>query len=313
MSIIADDIRRKQRERIPEVFQFPKDLGAHSMLLVFNKYEYKKPGTRQLNKVTTGTYSSQNLANTQSVLLPLPKNIQDNFSVRVQRFDQEGITGETLSGLGNAMQSEGDVSLTSIYNTLSSSLGINRDTIRDMSYGDMARNAAFLGRRTIDEVLPGASRNLDVGFGNTINPKAALYFEGVELKTHSFNWVLAPTSSDESETIKNIGNTIKRNILPSYGNFAGSNASRLLLNYPSVLDIYFLGIDQSYFIYYKSCMVTQFNIDFSPNGLAFVKGGKPAIVNMDMNVMETDIHTSEDYNGASTNYDTFVGTGGFND
>jgi hypothetical protein len=46
-------------------------------------------------------------------------------------------------------------------------------------------------------------------------------------------------------------------------------------------------------------MVQQFNIDFTPHGIALLRGGKPAMVNMNMNVIEADIHTSEDYGGAA--------------
>ena len=80
----------------------------------------------------------------------------------------------------------------------------------------------------------------------------------------------------------------------------GGINNKLLLNYPSVVDIFFFGIDQSYFVYYKTCMVDSFNINFAPNGLAFVAGGKPAAVTMDMSVTEMDIHTSEDYTGQSS-------------
>jgi hypothetical protein len=156
-----------------------------------------------------------------------------------------------------------------------------------------------LARRTLDSALPDATRNIDAGFGNTINPKAALYFEGVEMKTHTFNWTFAPSTERESTILKDIGNTIKKNILPSYGSLTGAEEFRLLLNYPSVLDIFFLGIDQSYFLHYKTCMVQQFNIDFTPQGIALLKGGKPAMVNMNMNVIESDIHTSEDYDDGS--------------
>jgi hypothetical protein len=303
LSIIADEIRRKKRENLNEVLQFPKDLGAHSMLLVFKSYSYQKPGTRALNKVTNETFSSQNLKGTQTILLPLPQNIQDNFQVRVNRFDQ-GIAGEAIAAAANNIAGQGDISVNGLVGALAAAMpSLNTDAIKNMDFGSLSRDAAFLGRRTIDKIAPEATKNLDAGFGSTINPKAALYFEGVEMKTHTFNWNLAPTSFEESDTLKDIGNLIKRNILPSYGSVGPVN--RLLLNYPSIVDIFFLGIEQSYFVHFKSCMVQQFNVDFSPQGLAFVKGGKPALVNMSMNVIETDIHTSEDYGGTS---ESFPGT-----
>jgi hypothetical protein len=47
-------------------------------------------------------------------------------------------------------------------------------------------------------------------------------------------------------------------------------------------------------------MVQGFTVNYTPNGLALVKGGKPAIVGLNMTLVEADIHTSEDFGGEST-------------
>jgi hypothetical protein len=302
LSLVAAEIGRRKRNSIDSVLQFPKNLGAHSILLIFRKYSYKKPGTRALNKVTTDTYSSQNLEGTTTILLPLPQSIQDSFQVRIQRFDQ-GIGGEAMAASAASIQNSGGGTLGDFGRALGAAIpSINTEDLKNLDFSTLSRDAAFLARRTLDKIAPEITKNLDAGFGSTINPKAALYFEGVEMKQHSFNWMLAPTSFDESDTIRNIGNAIKKSILPSYGSVLGGGVERLLLNYPNVVDIYFLGIDQSYFMYFKTCMVQQFNIDFTPQGLAIVKGGKPAMVGMTMNLIETDIHTSEDYGGSSESF-----------
>lgn len=299
--LVQNRIRASENRNSDSYIQFPEDLGAHSMLLVFKNYQYQKPGTRRLNKISESSFSAQVLAGTDSLLLPLPANIQDNYNVRVNPFEQ-GISGEIVasaaggvSGLGKA----DDITFGQLSGILGSVLPeISLDALKNFTVADFSRSAAFLGRRTIDGLLPGASRNIDVGFGNTINPKMSLFFEGVDLKTHTFSWQFSPTTPNESDLIRDVGNTIKKNVLPTYGTAVG--ISRALLNYPSMLDIFFFGADQRYFLFYKTCMVQSFNIDFSPNGLSFVKGGKPSSVTMSMNVVESDIHTSEDYGGQST-------------
>ena len=296
---VADIIRRNRRESIDQVLQFPENLGAHAMLMVFKKYSYQRPGTRALNTVGASTFTAQELRGTDSILVPLPQNIQDSYQVRVQRFDQ-GISGEAIASVaaeiaktGSSTPSPSDFGRMLAAAIPDMDLG---EAIKSMDFSSISRDAAFLARRTLDSALPDATRNIDAGFGNTVNPKAALYFEGVEMKTHSFNWTFAPASERESTILKDIGTTVKKNILPSYGAVGG--VSRLLLNYPSVLDIFFLGVDQSYFLHYKTCMVQQFNIDFTPQGIALLRGGKPAMVNMNINVIEADIHTAEDYGGS---------------
>jgi hypothetical protein len=291
-------IERRRRERNNNIMQFPDDLGAHAMLLLFKKYEYKKPGTRTLNRVSNETLSTTNLVGADNILLPLPSNITDSFNIRISRFDQE-LRGELVSAGAAAIGSE-NIGIGNLAGVLSSVIPTpDFNAIMSMDIDKLSRDAAFLARRTLDSRLfAGASRNLDAGFGNILNPKAALHFEGIEMKTHTFNWVFAPRSESESLALKNISDTIKRNILPSYGNIAGFN--KVILNYPSTVDIFFFGVDQSYFMFFKTCMVTTFTIDFSPQGLAFLKGGKPAMINMQMNLMESDIHTSEDYGGSGT-------------
>lgn len=297
MAPVKDIIQRSKRSQVPSVLQFPAKLGSHAMLMVFKKYQYQRPGTRALNKVGAGTFSTQNLAGQDSILLPLPANIEDTYSVRVQGADI-GIGGAEIASLASAAGTA-DIATT---------LGAVGQPIKDLGNllsklysGDestaakAAVDAAFLARRAADSTFAGASRAIDVGLGNAINPKAALYFDGMTLKQPTFNWTLAPTNSSESDTIRDISNTIKRNILPTYGSAGG--LARALLNYPSMVDIYFLGIDQSYFAFYKTCMVQTFNTNFTPQGLAVVKGGRPAMVTMNMGLIEADIHTSEDYGG----------------
>lgn len=292
---VSDIIRRVKRDRIPGLIQFPEKLGAHSMLLVFKQYRYNSPGSYGLNRVAENTYS-QRLEGTQSILLPLPKNIEDSFSIGIRGYEQN-IGGEAVSTAASSLGSNGDISATNLLRTLKKSIpGIDLASLVDID--SAARSAAYLGRRSIDAIAPNAGRSVDVGLGSTINPKASLFFEGVTQKNHTFNWSLAPANSRESDSIRDVTNLIKRNSLPSYGTL-GFN--KILLNYPNMLDIFFLGVDQSYFIYYKTCMVTTFTSNYTPNGLAFVKGGKPAMVDISMNVLEADIHTSEDYGGEATN------------
>jgi len=42
-------------------------------------------------------------------------------------------------------------------------------------------------------------------------------------------------------------------------------------------------------------MVSQFNVDYTPNGIALNKGGKPSAVRINMIMTEAAIHTKADY------------------
>jgi len=285
----------------PKNLRFPlHNQGAHRMLLVFNSYKYVSPGERGLNKlenVNRGNVTGPIPDGKAIIELPLPASLEDAYNVRVQGYDAE-LSGALVAGAASQFAGAGDLSAANIGTALGGALsgtGLTPSALLSSDIGEISRNVAFLGRRNLPSNL---ARAVDTGLGNTINPKTSLYFDGVNLKQLSFNWTLAPQDAQESDVIKDITNTIKKNVLPSYGRAVGFNQA--ILNYPSTVDIFLLGVDQRYYMYFKTAMVQSFNVSYTPAGLAIVKGGKPAIVAMNMQLIEADIHTSEDYGGTST-------------
>lgn len=272
--------------------------AEYGMLLMFRDYQYQRSDERGFSQLN----ASSNV--TDTVFLPLPSNITDTFQIRVQRFDQ-GTTGDTVSSL----LSEIDVNNLGITNLTGSILrgamknlpGLQGNNLTDI-VNNLDKDLAFLIRKGVDDVFPNQGRNIDAGTGTFVNPKAALSFEGVEMKTHSFAWSIAPKSEEESENLRLIGETIRRNILPSYVNT--SVVQRAMFRYPSLIDIFFVGLDSEYYFYFKTCMAQAFTTDFAPNGVAVLRGGRPAMVLMTLNVIESDIHTSEDYGGSGATVST---------
>ena len=301
----ADVMRRSKRQNIDSVIQFPENLGAHAMMLSFKKYKYIPPGDPQrgLLKITDSTYTPQELAGTDTILLPLPSNIRDSYNIRIQGYEA-GLMGAGLGTVASNLAGVGNLSFEDLVSAGSNTmrqLGIptTRAELGENISGTVTRGvAAYAARKGLDTIVPNAGRSIDAGLGNVINPKASLFFDGMNLKQFDFQWTLAPMKETESDVIRQINNTVKRNILPSYSTVLGFKRS--LLNYPSTVDIYFFGIDQEYFLHYKTAMVQSFNLEFAQQGQAILKGGKPAVQTMTMTLMETDIHTSEDYGGEST-------------
>ena len=293
--------RASQQSQTIQSLRFPiHNQGAHRMLMIFSSYKYVAPGQRGLNKL--GNTGRSNItgptpAGKTTIELPLPTNLEDSYNVRVQGYDAE-LTGALVAGAASQFAGAGDLSAGNIATALGGALsgtGLDPESLLSPDMGDISRNVAFLGRRNLPSNL---GRAIDTGLGNTINPKTSLYFDGVNLKQLTFTWNLAPQDARESDVIRDITNTIKRNMLPSYGTAIGF--TQALLNYPSTVDIFLLGVDQQYYMYFKTCMIQGFNVNYTPNGLAIVKGGKPAIVGLSMTLVEADIHTAEDYGGSST-------------
>ena len=60
-----------------------------------------------------------------------------------------------------------------------------------------------------------------VALGNVVNPHVALLFEGVNLKTFTFQWRFSPDNEGESILLKKILNKIKKHIYPRFTQSGG--------------------------------------------------------------------------------------------
>lgn len=271
---------------------FPEDIGPHGMIMLFKKYTYTAPGTSGL---LTNQSMTENV--TDSITLPIPTNLQDTYSIRLGR-PESGILGESISNAsaGVGQKTADSTVLASLQNSAMGMMMSEAEMSRIFQgdYQNMASNARFLMRSLWRDTDWGSA--IDRGLGTVINPKVSLAFEGVELKNHSFEWNFMPRSADESESLKNIINVMKKNYLPAYRDAGG--AKKTLLRYPSLVDIYFIGLQQDYFFHFKTCMIQGFSANYSDSdSIGIMSGGKPASIMMSIQLSETNIHTSEDYGG----------------
>ena len=296
---IKQDIMRASKSSTSTNLSFPIEDNDYGMLLMFRDYQFRPSSERGFSQlVSAGSTVSD------TIFLPLPANISDSFAVRIQRFDQ-GSMGETVSSLISEVDID-NLGIGSITGALSSSALKSMPNIQGSNAseiaGKLSQDLAFLARKGIDQAFPNQGRNIDAGTGTFVNPKAALSFDGVEMKTHSFDWTMAPKSSQESVNLQQISDTIKRNMLPQYVNT--SVIQRAMFKYPAMVDIFFVGVDPDYYFHFKTAMIQTFSSNFTTNGNAILRGGRPAVVQMQMNIIESDIHTSEDYGGSSVDIDT---------
>lgn len=269
----------RRRSNTYTQFSFPNDLGNHAMVLNFSSYNYGGMGA-QVNQILSS-----------SIALPIPNNLADTFSIRVLSTE--------LGSIGNAVKDmvsaagEGNISIEGVLESAKSAFA-----------GQVARKAAA----AFDSVGgTNTAKAIEVATGTVVNPRIALAFEGVDLKSHTFTWTLAPRSASESDRLRDIIRQIKKNALPSFNNTFGQ---KVFLNYPNVVDIFFLGTTEGFMYYFKRAMISQFEVNYSGSGApAFVEGGKPAVMTITMTLTEIDIHTSEDYGGESTSA-SLVGGGG---
>lgn len=281
--------------------RFPLDIGPIGMRIKFKKFNYN-----ELNKGFSAVGRDQT-----AIVLPIPQNIQDNQGISIDA-SQLGLTGaltaEMISSLEGGL---GGVTET-IASTYRQGMGLAEaagaalagDGSFDYTSSQFLRAAAYLGRRGLDNFAPGAGLGIEQATGTAVNPHASLNFDGVPLKEFQFNWTLSPKNEKESDVLRDIEKKIKQHILPGYSGLTGDGNSadaleRAFLAYPDICEIQFVGIDPSYYFNFKPGMVSNFSINYSPQGNVILKGGKPAIVSISMTFKEARIHVREDYGGQS--------------
>lgn len=273
-------------------YVYPDGQSAHNIVLVFRDYSYNPTAGVVGQRVNRNT--------TASVVLPIPANLQDTYSVQINPYELGSLgalTADGLNGQARAAASDAAQVAGSAFGGAAEAPGMGQAAGNLLS--SLRSAGSFVGRNALDDLgIGGAAGAIDVATGTAVNPHVTLRFEGVNLKSHTFNWSMSPRNEREAETLKNLINFIRSRMLPEYDGPGGNSAiSRGLLKYPSLVDIFFTGVDQNYFYYFKPAMIQNFTTDYTPNGITLNRGGKPAFINMTMQLTEAAIHTRNDVNG----------------
>ena len=258
-----------------------------------------------------------------SIELPFPKQLQDNTSLRLNAFERNAITEAVV----NAMSNQGVIgSNAAIGETLMAKAGEVAGLIQDVGAGaasmftaegqsqamgaltsglagimntDTATATAAAGylMRTLTSKLSGdMARTIDMVTGTAVNPKEALAFEGVDLKSHSFTWELYPSNRQETETINKITKLFKRNALPETQDLVDGVFEQTFLKYPSTVEIKLVGTNPEYFPRYKPCMIKSVNISYenAAGTVPIMQGGVPGSVTLSVELQEMSAHNRND-------------------
>lgn len=297
--------------------RFPDQPTPHSMLLIFKNYSYQQGFVEGgfANPITNRTVNSRGsgigLRSTSSIELPFPKQLVDGTSLRINNFERDVLTeqianrinnyisgvngGTTVAGIPDAIQQMG----AGLNQMLSGADGQTFDNIMNQVLGRDVKDIATAAQYLLRNKLPGdIQRSINTVTGQAINPRETLSFEGVNLRTHQFNWDLYPNNQADSERIREIVNKIKRSALPTTVSIA--DISKAFLQYPSTVEIRLIGVNTEHYMKFKPAMITNFTVDYGAGGnMSFLKGGKPAGVNISLQLTELEIETAEDYGAAA--------------
>ena len=84
--------------------------------------------------------------------------------------------------------------------------------------------------------------------------------------------------------------------------FTGSSIGKAYLEYPSVVYINLLGVNEDHYPRFKPCMCSNITINYAEgNMMTIAEGGVPMGVSIQMAFQELEIQTAEDYDATPNN------------
>ena len=242
---------------------------------------------------STSKLNTQTLAPDGVILLPMPSNIQDSNSVSYGDDSLDDITAKIASASGTLMNTEykGDVSQFIVdtgTNALTGLKGVFADQpgLKKVILDGLAAQAAgvFGGNVTLNQILARSG-------GQILNPNMELLFNGVTLRTFRFSFKMTPRDSKESEQVRLIIRSLKKNMSakPDSGTFLKS---------PNVFDlVYRQGPGDHKFLHkFKPAALTDMSVNYTgENVYATYHDGTPISMVMDLTFKELVPIYEDDY------------------
>jgi hypothetical protein len=229
---------------------------------------------------------------TADIVLPIPANLVDKFSVDLQEKELGQLTSQVTTAISDLASSTSGASGLAKLEKGASFLKNNAEGILKDAVTSLALNAvktAGQGRGIDAEAL------VSTTLGVAINPGAAVMFKGVRLRPdHSFQWKLTPRNSGEAEAIKGIIGKLRRNMLPS----TESGSLGMVFNYPQIFNIAILPEDNPFFPKFKSCFLESMEVNYAPSGPSFHGDNVPTEIDLKLTFQELVIFTADDFDDA---------------
>ena len=300
--------------------RFPDKPFPHSMLLVFEEYDYSNfesfkslLSNNREGLISQNRQSGVGLRSASSIELPFPKQLSDASNLITNGFSRdpltEGLTkqlsdfAKSGSGtVGNIPQQIQNMGMEVARGMSGGGVGSAISNVANQIAGTSTADAANIGMYLLRKFLPdNMARSVNLATGQVLNPRETLAFEGVSLRKHQFSWDLYPSNANDSARIQDIIKQLKRSVLPVTQDLGSEGAiAEAFLRYPNICKIYLIGVDQEFYMKFKPAMVTSMTVDYAAGGnMAIMQGGRPAGVSISISLEELQIETANDYGAVS--------------
>ena len=215
-----------------------------------------------------------------SVILPIPGGIQDGQAVTWG--------GQSMSPLDMALA---NVALTTVSEGPGAGVSKAGDLAKNIAK-DFGANKDALAA-VIAGMASGGQQLLTRTTGAIANPNMELLFGGPNLRTFSFQFLLAPRDKDEAMTVIKILRFFKQGMAPI------RTKSRLFMKSPHTFKLSYRngsGDQHKYLNKFKECALQSMGVDYAPNGqYSTYEDGVMTAYQMTMTYSELNPIFNDDY------------------
>lgn len=237
----SPETTRGSSTKSPGSLSFPKDLQGTKYFITFI--------FKRVSRI--GPFDPKINIPVDTIHLPMPNSLVEKFSM--------GYNTRSLGMIGGFAQESGIVNtLADIFTKKANSDSVSQDGERVANLIKEPGTSGAILSSAIKKLNDSAGNVFDKATGTALNPYQSLFFEGPELRNHSFTFRLSPNSLDESETLKDIIQAFKLRMHPE--------KNGLLYVYPDEVDI-ILGAnaDKQVFTIYRS-VLRSMSVNYAPQG-----------------------------------------------
>ena len=314
--------------------QWPSATFPHGIQMIFKKYNYEEFVTKsRVGNLSAAAAAAGGEAGTTQwrtaeqrrateaesfvLELPIPKALTDSTGVQISSFErsfiEEFLVSSGIAAAGDPIGTAEKLGNAIAGGTTALLTGKGGDIIDGNAGKTFARLIGTLGTSVLGGLGIG-EKSIGAAMGSVTNPLTTLHFSGVDLRSFTFDWQLYPANAQEADDIRDIVKKVKSKILPkvqglvpaneteSIRNLTSSSIGKAYLEYPSVVFINLLGVNEDHYPRFKPCMCSNITINYAEgNMMTIAEGGVPMGVSIQMAFQELEIQTAEDYDATPNN------------
>lgn len=243
----------------PTSLRFPPDIASVGQYMFFNIFNYQD-SWQIINNETTSSQLKETMSQTKglaTITLPLPSELQNSV---VPGWEIQNVpiisdieqTIATFKGAGSFMD------------RVSAAAKINAQNAKALLAGDFTKKFQF----------------------KTANPKKQAFFAGIEPRSFNFNWVFAPQSLAEAQTIEAIVRTFTYYSLPGLAQTLDP-----FFDFPSTYAITFPGT--SGFPIISPCVCDAVVTNYSSATMELLASGHTVQIGLNLTFREMDVRTRQ--------------------